>query len=691
MLKLRRGMATLYDKVSVLHGLGAVGAKALAKVGVKTVRDLLFYFPFRYEDYSKVKTISELIPGETVSLTAEIVSIEARPSRKSRVMVTEALVKDETGELTVKWFNQPFLTKSLKPGTRVSLAGATDLRAGLVLVNPRYEKISPDGETVHTGRIVPVYPRSGTVGEKRLRSAIKESLSAASKLADALPAAIREAEGFPSLAEAICSIHFPGRMAELDRAVARLKFDELFLHQLLFAEVKKDRKEQSAYQIPIAVSELKTFVASLPFALTNAQRLSAWEVIQDLAKEHPMNRLLEGDVGSGKTVVSAMAINAVLGSAHQAAYLAPTEILAKQQYQALCELLPRGSVALLTRAECEVGGEAIDRLGLQHRLKMDALVVVATHAILEEDWRFDRLALIVIDEQHRWGVRQRHELLARHLIAPHLLSMSATPMPRSLSLTIYGDLDLSVIGEMPKGRKPIETKVVFDKVETEMYRFVRGQLDEGYRVYIVCPLIDPSDRLGVASVSETAERLRRGHLKDYKVAELHGRMKTEEKEEAMRKFKDGSIPVLISTTVVEVGVDVPEATVMVIEGAERFGLAQLHQLRGRVGRSDKKSYCFLRPSGFLQGKSLERLQAMVRCQNGFQLAELDLEFRGPGNVFGNAQSGFPDFQLATLADVPLMKKARDLASRLLEEDPTLEGHPLLRDGLLAKSDELHLE
>lgn len=708
-------MPTLYDKVSVLQGLGAVGAKALANVGVKTVRDLLMYFPFRYEDYSKVKKIGELLSGETVTLFVEVVSIEARRSHRSSVMVTEAIVKDETGELTVKWFNQPFLVKSLKPGTRVSLAGTTDLRADLVLVNPRYEREGCNHviTRLHTGRIVPIYPRSGSrlrqgsdgqaVGEKRLRAAIKEALSAASKLTDPLPLSIREVEAFPGLAQAIRSIHFPDSMADLDRAVARLKFDELFLHQLLFAEMRKDRRERSAYQIPIQEAELKAFVASLPFILTSAQKVAAWEVIQDLAKEHPMNRLIEGDVGSGKTVVAAMAMNAVLRSGHQAAYLAPTEILAKQQYHVLSELLVDGSVALLTGSECVIGGEITDRLKLQHRLKMDALVIVATHAILEEDWSFRDLALVVVDEQHRWGVRQRHELLARHSdgeIAPHLLSMSATPIPRSLALSIHGDLDLSVIAEMPKGRKPIETKIIFDKAETEMYAQVRSEIDSGGRVYIVCPLIDPSDKLGAASVSETVERLRRGHLGAYKIAELHGRMKAEEKEEVLRRFKAGETPVLVSTTVVEVGVDVPEATVMIVEGAERFGLAQLHQLRGRVGRSDKHAYCFLRPGGFLQGtsfandvpgKSLERLQAMVRCQNGFELAELDLQFRGPGNVFGNAQSGFPDFKLATLADVPLMKKARDSASRILEEDPTLEGHPHLRDHILAKSDELHLE
>ncbi|KKW36853.1 MAG: ATP-dependent DNA helicase RecG [Candidatus Giovannonibacteria bacterium GW2011_GWA2_53_7] len=642
-------MPTLYDKVSTLQGMGAVGAQALAKVGVKTVYDLLFYFPFRYEDYSRVKKINALKGGETVSVFVEVVSIDQRRSHRSSVMVTEAIVKDETGELTVKWFNQPFLVKAFKQGMRLSLAGTVDLREDLVLVNPRYERLGDeDKQTLHTGRIIPIYPRTGTVGEKRLRSAIHESLSATARLIDVLPETMREAEDLLGLAEAIRSIHFPTSMVELDQAIMRLKFDELFLHQLLFAEVKRDRSNHSAYVIPIDEADLKTFVAGLPFQLTSAQKVSAWEIVQDLAKEHPMNRMLEGDVGSGKTVVSAMAMYATLRAGKQVAYLAPTELLAKQQHQVLSDLLPNGSVALLTRTDCMIGGETVDRLELQHRLKMDPLVVVATHALLEEEWRFDRLALMVIDEQHRFGVRQRHELLARQAIVPHLLSMSATPIPRSLSLTIYGDLDLSIIAEMPKGRRPIETKIVFDKGEAEMYAKIKKELDVGNRVYVVCPLIsgkagpgsvgDPSDRLGTASVSETAVRLRRGPLKEFEIAELNGRMKAEEKEEVMRRFRSGEVPVLVSTTVIEVGVDVLEATVMVIEGAERFGLAQLHQLRGRVGRSDKPSFCFLRPGGFLQGKSLERLQAMVRCQNGFELAELDLQFRGPGNVFGNARS-----------------------------------------------------
>ncbi len=686
-------MPTLFDKVSALSGLGVIGSKALAKVDVRTVRDLLFHFPFRYEDYSKFKEIKDLQGGETVSLLVELVSIEARKSLKSRIMVTEAIVKDDTGELTVKWFNQPFLTKTLKPGQKLSLSGRVDVRQDLVVVNPRYEKIrDEDDETVHTGRIIPIYSRSGAVGEKRLRNAMRESLPAATRLVDRLPEHIRKAEQFLPLSDALQMIHFPETMEELDQAVARLKFDELFLHQLLFADVRKEQKTQSAHQIPINEVLLKEFVAKLPFELTPAQKISAWDIVQDLAKEHPMNRMLEGDVGSGKTVVAAMAMYVVLAEGKQATYLAPTEILAKQQYTSLQGLLGADRVALLTRTDCSISGESCSRADLEEKLRDgDSIVVIATHAILQDNWVFKNLAFVVVDEQHRFGVRQRHSLLSRSEIAPHLLSMSATPIPRSLSLTVYGDLDLSIINELPKGRKPITTQIVFDKAQAKMYDRVRTELDKGNRVYVVCPLIDPSDKLGVTSVSETANMLRKNQLKDYPIAELNGRMKSDEKAKIMNDFKEGKTPVLISTTVVEVGVDVPEATVMLIEGAERFGLAQLHQLRGRVGRSDRPSYCFLCPGGFIAGKTLERLQAMVKSQNGFELAELDLQFRGPGNVFGDAQSGFPDFNLATLADVPLMKKARDWATKLLETDPNLEKYPLVREFILEAADDLHLE
>ena len=667
------GMPTLFDKISVLSGMGPKAREALYRLDVKTVRDLLFYFPFRYEDYSRVKRVGELVPGETVTVHVTIDKIHARPSHRSSVKVTEALVSDDTGSLTVKWFNQPFLVKTLAHGRRVALSGHVDERAELVLVNPRYEILGEE-EPVHTGRIVPIYPRSGVVGEKRLRTAIKEALGALAGLPEILPASIVEAETFPSLPDAVQAIHFPRSEGELQRAADRLKFDELFLHQLLFGKVKEARKEHEAFAFPINEAHLKGFAERLPFALTPGQKRSAWEIVQDLAKSHPMNRLLEGDVGSGKTVVAAMALSVVLAGEKQAIYLAPD------------------TAALLTKADCLLGGESLSRDELRERISSgQPTLVVGTHAVLEENWVLPNLALVVVDEQHRFGVRQRHQLLSRGEMVPHLLSMSATPIPRSLALTVYGDLDLSIIPERPKGRKPIATYCVDDAQETQMFQQIRDEIDGGGRVYVVCPLIDPSDTLGAASVSDVAQRLRRTHFKDIPVAELHGRVKSKEKEEIMRSFKSGNAPVLVSTTVIEVGVDVPEATVMVIEGAERFGLAQLHQLRGRVGRSDKASFCFLRPSGSLMGTARERLDAFVKCQNGFELAEMDLRFRGPGNVFGSAQSGFPDFQLATLGDVLLMKKARDWAGKTLQDDPFLEGHPTIRDQVQEELEDLHLE
>ncbi|MBI2484746.1 ATP-dependent DNA helicase RecG [Candidatus Uhrbacteria bacterium] len=684
-------MPTLYDKITTLRGLGPVAARALLQAGVKTVRDLLSYLPYRYEDFSQRKRVNALLAGDTVTVFVEVVSVRARPSFKSRVMVTEATVRDETGTLTVKWFNQPFLAKTFKPGMRLALAGTVDARKGLVLVNPRYERVGEEAP-LHTGRIIPLYPRSSSLGEKRLRSALAQVIPLADRLEDPLPAQILDAEGLLPLGTAMRHIHFPERMKDVDAAVSRLKFDELFLHQLFFARVRAARQEGSAYQIPVDEVALRAFVSRLPFTLTAEQKRAAWEVIQDLSHEHPMNRLLEGDVGSGKTVVAAMAICSVLEAGKEAVYLAPTEILAEQQYKNLRRFLPDADVILLTRSRCLLRDEKVSRPRVAEIFHTRGpFVVVSTHAILEDAWDTPLLALVVVDEQHRFGVRDRHRLLARYDIAPHLLSMTATPIPRSLALTVHGDLDISLIKELPKGRRPVMTRLVTDRDEGVMMRKVREEIDVGHVVYVVCPLIDPSDKLGVASVAETASRLAAGSLRGVKIGQLHGRMKTEEKEEVMEAFRSGHTPVLVATSVVEVGMDVPSATIMVVEAAERFGLAQLHQLRGRVGRSDALSYCFLRTSGAQSAASKERLGAMVRCQNGFELAEMDLKFRGPGNLFGDAQSGLPDFQLATLADVSIMKSARDWATRLLAEDPELLVYPTLREHLNDALADIHLE
>ncbi|MEK7620308.1 MAG: ATP-dependent DNA helicase RecG [Patescibacteria group bacterium] len=716
----------LSSPVSDLPGLGIKAVADLRALEIVSVGDLLWYVPFRYDDFSRVVGAGQARAGETVTVIGSIESIQSRPAKNRRVKLVEAVVSDETGELKVVWFNQSYLEKTLPIGSKVSLAGRIDGRFGRCLVNPIVEKGGHIGSDrhqsaslgTHTGRIVPVYGLTGSLTMRRLRDAVKVALSAAKELPDWLPTDIVEQESYPSLPQALQGVHFPESQHELDECVARLKFDELFLHQLMFARVRADREKKAATAIPMDEAFLKAFVASLPFELTSAQRKATWEVVQDLEKPHPMNRLLEGDVGSGKTVVAAAAAASVLHAGSRVVYLAPTEILAAQQHAAFSRFLEE-PVALLTRTMCKVGEQDVSRDALLETLQRITTpnpslpagrqglkrrgtgvgCIIGTHALLQEKLDLHDFALVIVDEQHRFGVEQRHALLhTDEGPAPHLLSMSATPIPRTLALTIFGDLELSILDEMPVGRKPVATAVVPEPQQAGMWKHVREQIEKGNQVFVVCPLIDPSDgfdkltagKLGAKSVAEVSRELKKGPLKDVKIEMLHGRLKTDEKEAAIEKFRTGKIDVLVATTVVEVGVDIPNASVMVIVGAERFGLAQLHQLRGRVGRSDIQSYCYLLPE-HMEGSSETRLRAMEKTTDGFKLAQTDLELRGAGNVFGNAQSGFADFKLATPADTDIMKKARDHATELLKQDPDLELHPLIRERIERQFEMVHLE
>lgn len=679
----------LSTSVSALPGIGAAAAKDLKNLGVVSVHDLLHYFPFRYDDFSNIKPIANLHNGETVTVTGRIRTINSRKAKNRRLTLTEAIVEDGTGAIKVVWFNQPYLEKTLAAGKVVSLAGTVDSKFGKTLVNPIHE---PAHSNLHTGRIVPVYGRTGALTIRRLRAAIQAALAATDEIVEWLPGKIRGQEKFPDVPEALRAVHFPQNKQELERAIKRLKFDELFLHQMLFAEVRRQKQVKTARSIPINEGRLQDFVKRLPFDLTVDQKMAVWEIVQDCAKDQPMNRLLEGDVGSGKTVVAAMALSHAIAQGGKTAYLAPTEILAKQVQAELQKFLPETEVALFTAGQTKLGEQAIDRKNLVAMLgRGDCACAVGTHTLIQEGITLPDLSLIVIDEQHRFGVRQRHALLETgERPAPHLLSMTATPIPRSLALTLYGDLQLSIIRQKPKGRKPIATHLAFEKEKKQMWQHVIEEVQNGHRVYVICPLIDPSDKLGTQSVTETAQLLQKNILKKLKIGVLHGKMKAEEKEQVMADFKAGRIEVLVSTTVVEVGVDVPEATVMVILGAERFGLAQLHQLRGRVGRSERQSYCYLAPDTF-SPNTKERLMAMVHCYDGFELAERDLQLRGSGNVFGTAQSGFPDFKLATVGDGELIKKAHEWAQYVLEKDPALDRKPLLRQKIDLALEQVHLE
>ncbi len=678
----------LNSSVSELPGIGTKAAKDLKNMNIRSVHELLLRVPYRYDDFSVTKPISEIRAGDTLTVHATIQSIDSRSASRNRKMkIIEAVISDESGELKVVWFNQEYLMHTLRPGMKVSLAGKVDGKFGLSLVNPVYEKF---GSNIHTGRMVPVYSLSGSLTIKRLRGAIKSSLSCISEIVDWVPDEILLSENYPSLADAILGIHFPDTKKQLFSSIDRLKFDELFLHQLMFARVRNDREKQSCYSISINKESLRIFVNNLPFKLTGAQRQSVWDIISDMAEGQPMNRLLEGDVGSGKTVVAAMSASAVLDEGLCVLYLAPTEILASQQYEAMNKFITKHNTALLTRSMSKFQGESIKQDVLIEKIKSGEIIsVVGTHKILREDLSGINLGMVVIDEQHRFGVEQRHALLqTKDKPAPHLLSMTATPIPRSLALTFYGDLELSVLDEMPKGRIPIGTAVVPESHILGMYDHICTEIENGRQVYVVCPLIDPSDNFGARSVVEISKEIKKSVLNKFKSEVLHGKLASKDKEKIITDFKNGKIDILISTTVIEVGVDVPNATVMVIVNAERFGLAQLHQLRGRVGRSVMQSYCYLLP-GDVTENSMERLRVLESTNDGFEVAEKDLLLRGPGNIFGNAQSGLPDFKLATINDFDLMKNAKKHTEQILNIG--IDQFPLVENKINITFEKIHLE
>lgn len=678
----------LETPVRALPGIGPTFGADFARLGIETVADLLWHIPYRYEDFSEHKAIPLLRHDENVTIIGKIRTIATRPAGKNRrLTLTEAIIENETGVMKATWFNRPYLEKTWKAGMMVSLAGRIDTHYGTTIVNPTAE---PVGTDLHTGRIVPIYGLAGALTEKRVRSAIAKCLSSAELFEEWLPSTLLEAEKFPTFAQAIRDVHAPDSQDVLAKAVRRLKFDELFIHQLLFQAVRHERQERPAHTFSTDESFLKTFVTSLPFVLTEAQRKAAWEIIKDLAKGIPMNRLLQGDVGSGKTAVAAMAIANVQEAQGFSAYLAPTELLAEQQHTSLTKFLGKGT-GLLTGSLARIGTKDVTRAVLKKALVAGEIsVLTGTHALLQEGVPLPELGLVVIDEQHRFGVEQRHALLELGEKAPHLLSMTATPIPRSLALVVYGDLDISILNELPKGRKPILTKLVFEKDRALMWKHVRSLVDLGQQAYVVCPLIEMSEKMDGSNAIDVGESLAKGPFKGVKVGILHGRLKSDEKTQLLRDFRDKKIHVLVATTVVEVGVDVPNATAMVILGAERFGLAQLHQLRGRVGRGDDASVCYLAPDGW-SNNAKERLMALVRSNDGFALAEKDLALRGSGNMFGSAQSGFPDFKLATPSDVDLMKISRDWAAEIHGSDPELTHHPLLKKKMDEAFEKVHME
>jgi len=687
----------LSTHVSEIGTVGKTIATRLKKLGIETAQDLIFYYPFRYEDFSQVSDIGSLQAATSATVRGKIEIINNRRSWKKKIFLTEALISDPSGSAKVIWFNQPFLTKILKPGEEIYVSGKVDSdRYNLQFLNPIYEKAKAYGSNIHTARIVPIYPTTEGLTQKQIRWLIKLALAAADQIVDWLPGEVREELKFPVLKEAIEQIHFPDSALAADRAVARLKFDELFLFLLQSKLVKRELKSCQAPPVIFQTEETKSFVDSLPFQLTDDQKKVAWQIVSDLEKDEPMNRLLEGDVGSGKTVVATIAMLNVALTGYQSVLMVPTEILAEQHFNNISRLLKstKVEVALLTGSAKKIGDKNYLKARILSEIRGGQVdIIVGTHALIQQDIEFNKLAFVAVDEQHRFGVEQRKILHQKGLaknIVPHFLSMTATPIPRSLALTLYGDLDLSVIRELPKERKKTITEIIDSKDRPQCYDFIKQEILTGRQAFVVCPLIDPSDKLGMRSVTEEYQRLKEDVFYDFKIEKLHGRLKGSEKQKIMADFLAKKSDILVSTSVVEVGVDVPNATVMIIEGSDRFGLAQLHQFRGRVGRGEYQSHCFLFTENSNQ-KTNARLQALVEAKDGFELAEKDLEFRGPGEIFGLNQTGWPQFRIASLADKPIIALAHSQVEKIIGRDPELKNHSSLKERISQLNQSVHLE
>lgn len=674
----------------------------LKRLGIETVRDLFYHFPSRYEDYATLAPIDRLAADTKATVEGIIREVKSERSWRKHMLITRATIEDQTGTLRVIWFNQRFVESTVKVSERVRLSGKiTQDKEGLIMQSPAFERA--DRAATHTGRLVPVYPETTGLTSKFLRWQIATLFQKIEALPDPLPEDMLTALHLPNLRTALAYLHFPKTEKQVLLAEKRFAFEDMFFLQLKSLSIKQLMAVGKAVSLKKDSVALKKFVDTLPFALTQGQHKALQDILTDLEKPHPMNRLLNGDVGSGKTIVALLALLQVCEAGYQGALLAPTEVLAEQHAKTFLKLLQTQgkNVALLTGSQSTLNGEALKKGALIKAIRAGIPdIIIGTHALLEEKVQFHKLALVVVDEQHRFGVAQRARLQELSFASldgdtahsPHFLSMTATPIPRTLALTLFGNLDLSLLDEMPAHKKPIITRVAATDAErNKVYTFIREQIKQDHQAFVILPLVETSKAMEEVKAATTEhERLQNEVFPDLHVGLLHGRQKSEAKQKIMQDFKNKKIDILVSTAVVEVGIDIPNATVMLIEGAERFGLSQLHQFRGRVGRGSDQSYCFLFPSN---GKSPEsaRLQALEKHGSGFDLAEIDLELRGPGAFLGTRQSGLPDIAFENLANARLIAIAREKAETLLQSDPELNNHPLLKKALQKFEERIHLE
>lgn len=662
----------LTSPITELKGVGDELAKKLAILGVKTVGDLIDNYPRRYEDYSQISPVNQLRPGP-VTIQAKIGQVKGRYVRRG-LHITEAIASDESGTVRLIWFNQPYRAGALKHGANYFIAGDYQLGRGRFgILNASVELVSDF--PVNTARIIPIYRETRGLKSAQIRKLVREAIQQVNDLPEHLPAWLIKQEDLNVYARAVTEMHFPSGDKALAQAKRRLGFEEVFQLTLAALLNKYELTKNKSLAIPFNEKLAKDFVAKLPFKLTNAQRKVVWKIYQDMAKTQPMNRLVEGDVGSGKTVVAAMAALMAMEQGYQAAFMAPTEILARQHADTLLNLL--SSVGYGDKVSLLIGGLKPAQKALAHQKIASGEIglIVGTHALISEKVDMHKLGLIVIDEQHRFGVAQRKRLQAKAGHMPHVLHMTATPIPRSLALTLYGELDISVLDEMPPGRQAIKTKICSPNSTKQLYVQIDKELAAGRQMFVVCPLISETDITKGLSVEEVYEKLAKHDFKHRKVVALHGQMKSAEKDKVMRDFLAKKYDILVSTTVIEVGVDVSNATIMLIEGAERFGLAQIHQLRGRVGRGAHQSYCFLMMSD--SKAPGQRLRALENTADGFKLAELDLRLRGPGAIYGTFQHGELDLRVAELSDTKLIASARAAAENFIDKKENLKKYPHL--------------
>jgi len=694
--------------ITKLHNIASKLATDLKKMNIHSLGDLLWYFPSRYNDLSEVKQIKDIKADEINTVRVRIIKLKTYRAWRAKMIITELIAEDDSGQIEAIWFRQKFVSQILKIGDEVYLSGKVKIKKDTwQFISPSYEKAKL--ELIHSGRLVPIYHLSGQITQKQLRFLINKAIKEVETIDDPLPVEILNKEKYPWLQEALKQIHFPTDKKTLTAATKRLKFQELFYLQIKYQLAKQDYQAQASYQIPLDNDLTNQILKDLPFRLTLDQQKALYDVLADLNKPVPMNRLIEGDVGSGKTIVAILAALNAMSSNIQVALMVPTEILASQHFANIKKILPAKylkDIALFTRTNQQLNNnQKISRKDLIQKIaKNNIKFIIGTHSLIQEKVNFNKLGLVIIDEQHRFGVKQRKALKdkvrgearedelghnSKSNKAPHLLSMTATPIPRTLALTLYGDLDISLIQEKPLGRQAIKTFLVPDQKRQAAYKFILDKIQNKEQAFIICPLIDASDKLGVKSVTAEYQKLNKNIFPDLEIRLLHGKLKSEEKIRIMDDFKNNKFPILVATSVIEVGVDIPKATMMIIESAERFGLSQLHQFRGRIGRNDLESFCLLFTSDSSQ-MNTTRLQALSKTNDGFKLADLDLELRGSGEIFGNKQTGLIKLKIAKLSDTKLIKQAQQWAQQILSDKKYLARQDL-QTVITTLKTETHLE